>query len=437
MLNPFSDVDAEKSFNPEVNVVTTTQKEILDIYLGHNDKNRFVCVLGESGMGRTNTLRAVFDILSKKRETSGSIVPIYTNDSYLAIDSLFHRYYPDITRRELGKWIENDVRRFHVLVDYPFRYVKKDLIYSILFLLGLRTYPNVSVIISLTPGHLASMEGINLFFEVDNLLYLNLLRKEEISAMIYKRLTLFKSKRRGVERGSSYSNRIGYSPSNRSVPFNPADESPTDESVGIIRRELAPEDAGQSSIDRNRVGILGNAGSCFPSHPQGACSRGCSRAKRVCGAKRASATKRRRSPKGIPADVEMTREAMEYIYAVSGGKPRLAIITASTLFSKARENNCKVMDNALVELVSAQNGYYLEGNGCVLRTGLSKLMEVILEKFSGNTILEHNLLTYMAEKFGWDFNITLLRLHTLVRMRLIMDDLCPSEGWFRQYYLRQ
>ena len=59
----------------------------------------------------------------------------------------------------------------------------------------------------------------------------------------------------------------------------------------------------------------------------------------------------------VSRDIEITRETLEYIHGISGGNPRLALITAQTLYDKARDNNCIIIDDALIRLVSAQNGY--------------------------------------------------------------------------------
>jgi len=337
IINPFSVFDAEKSYNSGWNVITETQRELF-YALARESHNRFhICLVGESGSGRTNTLRAVHEALMRGRWTEKQYVPIYTEESYLSLQSVLGRLYSASTMAVLSELVRNDERSFVVFVDYPFRYVKGDLEASVQFLLAARRYSNISVIFSMSASQMAALRDMDRLLDDYRTIVITPMRKEELFMMLAKRM-------------------------NFTTPGG------------------------------NTMGS-GN-------------------------------------------DLDITRDALEYIYAVSGGNPRSALITASTLYDKARENNCRMIDDALVELVSAQNGYVLDGNGCVLRTGLSKLMEIILSRFSPNGVLEHSLLAYMHDNFGWDFNITRLRLRTLVRMKLIMEELSPRKGWFRQYSVR-
>ncbi len=337
IINPFSAFDAGKSYGSNWNVVTETQRELFYALMRGNEKGFQICLVGESGSGRTNTLRAVHEAISGGRCTDGRYVPVYTEESLLSLQSVFGRFYSASTMDILSKLLEKDERSFVVFADYPFRYVKGDLEASVQILHAVRSYPNLSVIFSLSTSQLAALRDIDRLLDNCRTIAVAPMRKEELNMMLAKRLNL----------------------TNR---------------------------AGNTALSEY--------------------------------------------------DLDITRGALEYIYAVSGGNPRSALITASTLYDKARENSCRMIDETLVELVSAQNGYILEGNGCVLRTGLSKLMEIILSRYSSNGVLEHSLLAYMRDNFGWDFNITRLRLRTLVKMKLIIEELTPKKGWFKQYSVR-
>ncbi len=352
-VNPFSCIDAGKKFIPEMNVITDVQRELLDGLLHHRDRYDLLCLIGESGMGRTHTQKVIMDVISKRGFNSDSTVMLYTNESYLTLRSFLDRLYPGISENVSGKMLENDDRSYLIFADYPLRTVNQDLEVTAKILAKLSGYENISVVFSLTDSQMVSLEENSIPPERYQSFGLMPLRKEEVSMIIRKRM--------------------------------------------IPGSEIINKSAFGSSVG-NRIGS-------FPSIR-------------------------------VARNIEITRESLEYIHGISGGNPRLALITAQTLYDKARENNCIVIDDALIRLVSAQNGYSLEGNGCVLRSGLSKLMEVILDKFTNKGVLEHNILSYMAEKFDWDFNITRLRLRTLVKMKLLFDELCPREGWFRQYSVR-
>ena len=335
--NPFSAIDAERSYSSGWNVVTETQRELFYALVREGKIKFHICLAGDSGSGRTNTLRAVHEALSMGRWTDRQYVAIYTEESYLSLQSVFGRLYSASTADVLSELIRNDERSFVVFADYPFRYIGRDLEASVQFLLTAREYSNLSVIFSVSATQLAAIMDANRLLDGYRTIAIAPMRKEELNMMIAKRMNFASSAGRTTDSGN---------------------------------------------------------------------------------------------------ELEITRDALEYIYAVSGGNPRSALITASTLYDKGRENNCRMIDDALVALVSAQNGYVLEGNGCVLRTGLSKLMEIILDRFSLDGVLEHSILEYMHDNFGWDFNITRLRLRTLVKMKLIMEEFTPKKGWFRQYSVR-
>ncbi len=355
--NPFEGIDAEKEFTPETNVITNVQREMLDLLLHHKDRHDLLFLIGDSGMGRTQTLRVIMDVISKRGFELKSTLMLYMNESYLTLSSFLDRLYPGISEIVSEKMLESGERSYLIFADYPLRTVKQDLEATARVLKKLSGYSNISVIFSPTTSQAASLEAADISLNKYKNFDLIPLRKEEIAMIIRKRM------------------------------------------LSVSKDESKPT---FMSYARDRGGSFERRGPAF----------------------------------GATRGIEITRESMEYIHRISGGNPRLALITAQTLYDKARDNNCVVVDDSLVRLVSAQNGYSLEGNGCVLRSGLSKLMEVILDKFTNRGVLEHNILSYMSEKFDWDFNITRLRLRTLVRMKLLIDELCPREGWFRQYSVR-
>jgi len=356
--NPFAGIDAEIEFAPEMNVITNVQREILDLLFHHRDRYDLLCLIGASGMGRTQTLKIIMNLISKRGYDANSTVILNSNESYLTMGTFLDKIYPGISDNVSGKMLEDDEKSYLIFVDYPLRAVKQDLEVSVKVLKKLSRFPNISVALSLSSSQAASLETSDISLDQCKSFDLIPLRKEEIYLIIRKRMMP----------DSSIKSKSAFMP-----------------------------------YDRDRAG---------PFEP----SKGTFRAIR---------------------DIEITHESLEYIYGISGGNPRLALITAQTLYDKARDNNCVVIDDALIRLVSAQNGYSMEGYGCVLRAGLSKLMEVILDKFTKRGVLEHNILSYMSEKFDWDFNITRLRLRTLVKMKLLFDELCPEEGWFRQYAVRR
>ena len=371
--NPFRNIDGDGPFEPALNISTQCQRELGERILGTGRLYPSVCMVAESGLGRSHTLGWAEHVIRNSRHVDGERRVIRHTESYATMQSIFGEGFPDMDRASIEGALMKDGLRVFVLVDYPYRYVKGDLDASVRAILELTDMQRVSIIMTLTPSQLASVDGKETLMDRFDVIRVPSMRKEEVSMLIRKRLDNANDDvpRGRVERESDYLHSFHFPP--------------------II----------------------------FPG------------------------------------------EAIEFIHAISGGSPRLALIAASTLFDKARQNGCVAIDGELIELVSSQAGYLVDGRGCVLRSGLSTLLRTILERFSispgadeseeanvrasesesldtrnGAGVLEHRILTYMYDRFGWDFNVTRLRLRTLVRMKLLMEELVPTNGWFKHYTVR-
>ncbi len=368
--NPFLESESGGKWFGKLNVRTECQRALREMFLGNGQSGIWVILLGESGLGRSHTLLWAENMLKSSPRGGVELVILRPGDSYVKLEDLFEREYPDLSREQIYRFLRNDDRKYFIICDYPYRYVTGDLDATLRTLLSVRDYPNISVMLSLTPSQLASIRAHDELLGHTAFVHLDPLRKEETAQLLRKRGHTAYGSCRATEQ------------------------------------------------------------SCFPSF---------------------DALTEDRTP-------ILSREAIEYIHAVSGGSPRLVLIAASTLYDKARENGCSIIDGDLIQLVSAQTGYLIEERGCVLRSGLSLLLRTMLERFgllhdgriasdpgtvaqigredSETSVLEHSILNHMYERFGWDFNVTRLRLRTLVRMKLLIEELSPTRGWFKQYTVR-
>jgi len=349
--SPFFHIDAGEYFRMKLNVMTSVQRNIIarsPLYLG---KPFFFSLMGESGAGKTHTLKACKTYMQKRLQAGKHAHLVYVDEGYLSYENLFQRLHPHLSLKAIESMVPASKEKYVFFIDLPNLCAEKDMIHSLEFLDRLRHPGNVSFIVSLPPSHLSGSKISDLVRKLCTPFMIPPLAGEEEELLFVKRLN-----------GSRFSHQF----------------------VSVDVESDKGRLAQQISINSPRF----------------------------------------------------TAGTFEEIHRISRGNPRLALITASTLYEKGLAENCRMIDGSLIRSLETQNGYDLARGGCLLRTGLRTLLEVFVNEFLSVPVPEHLLLSYMGGRFGWNVHLTEMRLKKLVNMKFLDTYLKPSRGWFREYRLR-